>query len=293
MVRWKWLAGLSGLGFLGSVGPLFWNNVGGGASHAEFKKGLKRALQASRDWTLCKDFASLEAQQARVSEFLSNPALLLMVADCSRMAGDKELGVLVDTFVAANQNNPWLRMLDSKSRFVAPPPEYSKRLLDYQRWFLWVMAPDRIQLARSERADLESPDGMGRGRLTHQLFAWVLYRNTYGRSPSLDARIRHLAERVAGEAFVDFRVTDQYLQRVAFLLYAGHPDLVRPRWVERVLAAQQNDGGWTWAWYGWEPQVFHFRIPEEHSTAHPTAQGLWIVHMLEYRYAAWAERAYR
>ncbi|MBK7927299.1 MAG: hypothetical protein IPJ98_07325 [Bryobacterales bacterium] len=115
--------------------------------------------------------------------------------------------------------------------------------------------------------------------------AWVLYREHARQHAAVgEARIRHLAERVAGEAVLDFRITDMYLQRVAFVLYAGHPDLIPPRWVDRVLSGQQADGGWNWAWYGWGPRFFHLRIPEDRSSAHPTVQGLWILHMLRYRY---------
>ena len=76
-------------------------------------------------------------------------------------------------------------------------------------------------------------------------------------------------------------------------MYAGHPDLIRSRWVDRILSGQQADGGWTWAWFGWGPQFFQFRVPEERSSAHPTAQGLWIAYMLKYRYSDWVKRNYR
>lgn len=292
-MRRKRLVVAAGIAALISVAPLAWNNAGGRGSRAGFDRDLTRAMEASRDWILCKDIADTGEHRARAAELITNTALLLMVSDCARLSGDQELQAIVDVYVTARQDSPWLRMVDPNGPFVAPSAEHFRGLLDYQRWFLWAMAPDRIELAALERADLESPDRMGRGRLTHQLFAWVLYRNMHGSTPPLEARIRHLAERVAGEARFDFRVTDMYLQRVAFLLYAGHPDLIRSRWVDRILSGQQADGGWTWAWFGWGPQFLQFRVPEERSSAHPTAQGLWIACMLKYRYSDWVKRNYR
>ncbi len=40
--------------------------------------------------------------------------------------------------------------------------------------------------------------------------------------------------------------SDIYNERVAFLLYAGHDDRVRRRWIERIILSQNTDGGWTY-----------------------------------------------
>jgi hypothetical protein len=77
----------------------------------------------------------------------------------------------------------------------------------------------------------------------HQLFALYLSRKFKGNTPELDRIMIRVENRIAAEAAFDFRVTDLYLQRIAFLLAAGRPDLVKPRWVERALTAQQSDRG--------------------------------------------------
>ncbi len=74
-----------------------------------------------------------------------------------------------------------------------------------------------------------APDPHHWGSLTHQLFAVYLYRKYQGTSPSLETLVDHLSERIASEAVWDVRVTDLYLQRAAFLLAAGKPDLVKRR----------------------------------------------------------------
>jgi hypothetical protein len=88
-------------------------------------------------------------------------------------------------------------------------------------------------------------------------------------------------------------VSDLYLQRIAFLLAAGRPDLVKPRWVERALAAQQGDGGWLYSWHGWGPHMFSYTFSRAHSRAHSTAQGMWLTTMLKYRYPEWIDKNYK
>lgn len=274
---------------------LLTNNVRLSApSRADFERRLERTREAARDWVLVKDMAAPEIQKKRLRELLGNSALMYMLADCDRLAAAGTFAPLVRLyFENAGARSSWTRLVDPAKPFVDPDKDDFDRLLDYQRWFLWAMAPDRVRLAPEEKADLDSPDGMHRGRLTHQIFAWNLHRRLHGATPEHDRLIRHLCERAAEESVFDVRVTDQYLQRIAFVLDAGHPDLIRPSWVERALDGQQDDGGWTWAWHGWGPQAFQIRLPEENSSAHPTAQGLWITYLLKYRYPEWIRAHYR
>lgn len=130
------------------------------------------------------------------------------------------------------------------------------------------------------------------GSLTHQLFALKIYRDFQGATGELDRLIDHVCERIAREALVDFRVSDLYLQRVSFLLAAGRPDLVKKRWVERILANQRDDGGWTYPWYYWGPALFQFHTDIPRPTAHPTIQGLWTLYQIRYRYPDWITANY-
>jgi hypothetical protein len=164
---------------------------------------------------------------------------------------------------------------------------------DYQPWFVHAVAPTEYPLSAEALANMFSSDKYRTGGATHQLFALYLYRNHNGATPDLDWLIRHISVRIASEASIDFRVTDLYLQRIAFLLAAGQQDLVKRRWVERALDAQQSDGGWSYSWHGWQPKPYHFRFAEEGSTSHPTAQGMWMVYMLKYRYPQWIEKNYQ
>jgi hypothetical protein len=168
-----------------------------------------------------------------------------------------------------------------------------RSLEEYQRWVLYGAYPSEVRLSPSEREDMFSPDKHRTGQATHQLLALYFYRRSRGPSPELDGLMRKIEERIAGEAALDFRVTDLYLQRLAFLLAAGRPDLVRARWVERALAAQQSDGGWLLTWHGWSRTPYRFSLAQKSSAAHATAQGIWMACMLKYRYPGWIEQNYR
>jgi hypothetical protein len=80
------------------------------------------------------------------------------------------------------------------------------------------------------------------------------------------------------------------MQRMAFVLAAGRPDLIRRRWVERAIAKQHADGGWISSWYGWGPGLFVFRLSPKVPNSHTTVQGVWTLYMLKYRYPEWLRR---
>jgi hypothetical protein len=272
---------------------LFNNNWSiGTISRAEFLGRLDHSAAASRDWIVDQGRGTGVLLTERPAVLLGNAALMHMVADCARASGDEGLQSLVGLYFTKNAK-PYTfgRLVDPDCRFERPPAG-SWNPDDYQAWFLHAVAPAEFPLPAESLAKMFSPDKFRTGRATHQLFALYLYRKHNGATPELDRLIRRISQRIASEAAVDFRVTDLYLQRIAFLLAAGQTDLVKRRWVERALAAQQADGGWLWSWFGWQPSFYRFRFPDANSTTHPTAQGMWIACMLKYRYGDWVERNY-
>jgi hypothetical protein len=257
---------------------------------------LDHSVAASAGWTL-RQFsfgASGELTTTDLgAEFASNPALVHMLVDTAAISGDARLQQLTSKIVAAyskSQVGLTGKMIDPA---IGGPPLNSAELEEYQRWFLHALSPAALPLSASELADMFSPDKFRMYDATHQLFALILYRKFNGDTPELRSLMDRLARRIAGEAALDFRVSDLYLQRIAFLLAAGRPDLVNPRWVERALAAQQSDGGWLYSWHGLGPHLFSFRLSGAHSVAHSSAQGMWLTTMLKYRYPEWIEKNYQ
>jgi hypothetical protein len=134
------------------------------------------------------------------------------------------------------------KMADPAMPTNAPSEGELQSLDEYQRWILHGAAPNYVALSPQERDGMFSPDKYRTGKATHQLFALCFYRKSKGSTPELDRLMQELEERIAWEAVIDFRVTDLYLQRLAFLPAAGRPDLIRPRWVERASLHSRSMG---------------------------------------------------
>ena len=297
MTRKRAIAGLVGPAVLLPILAFLHNNRSWQTtSRADFEQRLESARVASRDWALGRDYPLPEVLKARFYEF-GNGILLHMLVEAAEMAGENDLKPLVRAYVKADPGgNGWGRLADPSVRFEMPKLEELARLEEYQRWFLHALGGDQFPFSPDEQARLLLKDAYRRGRLTHQVIALYLYGRYYPHGPAADearALMPRLAERIAQEAALDFRVTDLYLQRIVCLLLAGRADLVKPRWIERVLAAQQEDGGWKYRWFGWDSRIFRFSLRPQRTHAHATAQGLWLVSLLKYKHPEWIARHYR
>ena len=257
-------------------------------SRGEFRARLDRSLEASTSW------------MSGHPEILGNPALMFMVADMEKMSGDPRLSLMLDQYrhskYITKSFTPfgpvWARMVDPQ----APVPMMdltqvpSGGLFEFV-WDAYAIAPDRVMISSSERANMFSPTKFYWGKRHHQLLALDMYRYYNGGAEELNSTINHLAEKVARDAHFDFRVNDSYVQRSAFILGADRPDLIRSRWVERILDYQRPGGSWAYCWYGWCRGIFEFRL-EDFGPDHPTVQAAWTLYMLKYRYPQWIEQRY-
>ena len=283
---------------LALAGALLNNNISfRRASRAEFAGNLDQTLDRSTDWVFSqyRQTAAGSVSTPEGRALLSNSATAHMLVDCASLSSDSRMKGLASRFVDAwkVEANVLGKMVDPAMAANAPSDRELQSLEEYQRWIMHGAAPNDVRLSPRELEDMFSPDKYRTGKATHQLFALYLYRKSSGSTPELDRVMQTIEERIAGEAALDFRVTDLYLQRIAFLLAAGRPDLVRPRWVERAFAAQEVDGGWLESWHGWTRTPYRFSFGAELPTAHATAQGMWISYMLKYRYPQWLERNYK
>jgi len=256
------------------------NNVTiGKPSREVFLRRLKQVSAAATECVLA-------------NETEGNFYLLYMLRDCSKMTADPRVAQLVARS-AVFRSDPYFELLvHPDAPFIQPPERYLRQLSPYLLWTLYAISRKQFALSTVERANMFAPGKYRTGKATHQLISLILYREYNGATPELDTLIRRLSERVAQEAALDFRVTDLYLQRIAFLLAAGQPDLVKPRWVERALDAQQSNGGWHYNWHGWSPTPYLFQF-DEGPSSHATVQGLWLIDMLQYRYPEWVSANYR
>jgi hypothetical protein len=285
----KWSARLAAAAFLLVVLALLNNNYSiGRMSRAEFRQRLDRSIDDATNWLVAHP------------EMFGNPALMFMVADMEHLSGDVRLRRVLEEYrrsqFVSNQRSTlshvWPRMVDSQ----APVPLVDARGMptgDIAEllWLAHAIAPDRVLINSSQRANMFSPTKYFWGRRVHQLFALGAYRHYNGSSPELEATLDHLAKKVARDARFDLRVNDTYPQRCAFLLGAGRPDLVRRRWIERVLAYQHGDGHWSYCWFGWCKGIIDFSR-QDPDPSYTTVQAAWALYMLKHRFPQWTERHY-
>jgi hypothetical protein len=270
-------AGLGVLGIFANSNVSWWHT-----SRQTFAGSLDRAVQLGTDWIVSRPERE-------------NTALLYMISDMADLSGDLRLrrigtNFLTDPFAPAD--DVWRRMLAPSAKVRRPARWQLDSLQDYQRWFVYAIAPHEVELTDAERTAMFAPDRFVWGSRTHQLFALILYRSRADNSLAVTELVNHLCEKIAFEEQWDIRVTDLYLQRMAFILAAGRSDLIRPRWVERAIASQEEDGGWVSSWYGWGPGLFAFSFRPRVPNSHTTIQGVWLLYMLKYRYPEWIQRNY-
>jgi len=258
-------------------------------SRAEFNAQLNHAIDTSTQWIL------------QHPENYGNPPLMFMIGDMAEMSNDPRLQQYVQGYLASDRvhipGQPWTWYFAHWAYPPSPVPMIPRDVVPYlgwqNRWFTYASAPDKVDLTPEDRADLFSPTKYSWGiRLHLQLIALDIYRRFNGASPELNAAINPVAEGVARDAYWDFRVNDAYYQRSATILGAGRPDLVRSRWIERILDHQRPDGAWNFCWHGWCRGVLEFSL-SENDYGHSTVQAAWALYMLKYRYSDWIGKNYQ
>ena len=252
---------------------------------AEFNARVDRAIDSSTNWIV------------QHPEIQGNPSLMYMVGDMAAMSGDARLQQFITNYLASNRvrvvGRPitWYYARLADPRAPVPILRSADSGVSWELlWDTYATAPDHMELTPAEHADMFSTKYIW-GRRNHQLLALDIYLHYNGLSPELERTIRPAAEGVAGDEFWDFRVTDAYVQRSAFVLGAERPELIKSRWIERILDYQHPDGSWSYCWYGWCRGVFEFSLGEE-DPGHSTVQAAWALYMLKYRYPQWIDQHY-
>ena len=254
----------------------------------------RAAFEAKLDKGLDKAIAWIAAHP-EVSG--TNPPLMYMVSDIEKMTNDPRLlPVLagnVDTlhsrYAGALLMPFWERFAD---RTVALPylqPYQLRGQMFDQKFFVYGIAPDKVRLSDEDMDDLFSLNKYVWGARHHQILALIMYHDFNGYTPRVDDTLNRLVEKDARDQTYDFRVTDAYVQRNAFILAAGRPDLVRSRWIDRIMDNQTPDGSWKYCWYGWCRGVTEFGTIYP---GHTTIQGAWALALLKYRHPEWINEHY-
>jgi hypothetical protein len=253
------------------------NNISA-MSDQTFAHKLDTAIESSRKW--------VELNKERILP-RKNVALMRMLQDTDKMQPDPLYAGIVESFMTSRTRSDfWKRLLDPEFPVICSlvNKAIAGEYID-NKWILYVIAHECANVTPKE-IRLFDPERWQERQLTHQLWALIHLRRTRPSDEKIEALIEHLCERIAESQRFDIAVVDLYIQKTAFVLMADHPEKVRRRWIERIIANQHSDGGWNDKWFVFT-SVSHLPpgLTRSDSNQHATVQALWLLSQVKHRYA--------
>lgn len=226
-----------------------------------------------------------------------NPILWWMIAESARLSGDERLRALFAEY-QANIDPLWIWSVffePERFRNAMLTPEVYGRFADYQQYFLFSlscnrqMALDPAIAAQQETSFCWRKHPFSPACATHQMMGFrFAQRVSCTEIDGVEPKMEILQRRIAAQLKWDPRVVDVYIQRVLMLEDSGAGARVRPRWLQRVLEAQLEDGSWSALqpllplggnrYFGFGARFFG--VGELKGDLHATAQGLWLLSLL-------------
>jgi hypothetical protein len=229
-----------------------------------------------------------------------NQMLWWMIGESARISGDARVQELFDEF-----RNDYDRSApyDTWQAFFHPrqfrnakfsSSEYMS-LVEYQQYFLYALTCSSQLSEEPAIAAQNDPEFCWSGYrlirpacVTHQLMGYRMAKRNNCDIENLDTKISTLQTTITRQLTYDPRVVDVYVQRVLMLIDSGAKDRVKPRWLERIMNTQQNDGGWSdmqpLIAIGGEKYIGFgangFTIERPKSNFHATAQGMLLMSFL-------------
>jgi len=264
-----------------ALGPiavaLAYNNMSFTSDKA-FAKQLDEAIEKALAW--------LKANKQTILG-KKNITLIKMLNEVNDISPQPLFSDIITSFLATpSRPHCWNRLIDPNSHVddVELNITIDKEYLD-NKWVLYAMAPDKAKVS-GDQLGLFNRRKWHRRKLTHQLDALLLLKRTDGQGRNLDELIEHLAERLSDQLVANMAVVDLYVQKVTFVLRAGHPEKIRKRWLERIIANQRADGGWDDRWFCFTSDtrkpVFDSR--GKSTNQHATIQALTALYLVKERY---------
>jgi len=250
---------------------------------------IEKAYAKSIDW-LVNNYPQISNNH--------NPALWWMLKEATDISDNKNLTEVYTQYKTDYLDkippNIWTPYFRKYYKPATPDMISMQNYQPYQVFFVYALSCDSDLAQTDVIKDQLETDFCGLHYLrprcvTHQLMSVRLMQQRYcGDDAQLAALSDALQEIIIDELTYDFRVTDSYLQRVLMLAESGNFDAIKPVWVQRILDAQNADGGWgdlhpvlplgNDRYFGWSSTLP--RIRNRQSDFHATAQGIWLLALL-------------
>jgi len=256
------------------ITALLYNNISS-KSDQSFSTSLDESIDNAITWVLLNEKTISEKP---------NIALLKMLDDCDKMHATASLAGIVKYFMSRpTKPDCWKALIDPNRPInqIELNNSIEKENID-NKWTLYAIGKEKADITPEQTGLFDYNKWQGR-KLTHQLWALIHLRERTLPNDNIEQLIEHLSNRITKQLNSDIAVIDIYIQKIAFVLRAAHPDKIRRRWIERVIENQDRDGGWDDQWFcftsGRKP-VFKSKPTNPHATI----QALWLLYQVKYKY---------
>ena len=226
-----------------------------------------------------------------------NSALWWMLKEASDISNNKKLADVYlqykSQYLDRVPPNIWTPYFQKYYRPSVPDMTAFSSYSPYQLFFVYSLSCNK-ELAQEaiiqnqHKADFCGMHYLSPRCVTHQLMSVRLMQERYcGDSKQLAKLSKSLQKTIIDELTYDFRVTDSYLQRVLALAEAGNYDAIKPVWIQRIINAQNEDGGWNDmhpvisignSALGWTSLLPGYASND--SNFHASAQAIWLMALL-------------
>ena len=275
--------------FGGSIcyASFFWMN--NHTSQMPDRKQLTVHLEKAIDWVE-KNIDGVEAA--------NNPPLWWMIKQSVELTGNIRLGFFYkrheDLILSKASWYLWSNMFDSDASIKLPDFHLMQDLPNYNYLFLYGLTCDsswanQLDVQKQLKPEFCSFHFFHPRCVTHQMMGVrFMQRRDCGDKEQVNKLIQDLQKIILTELTWDPRLVDAYIQRVLMLVDSGAMSSINPTWVNRILAAQNEDGGWG----DFDPLM---RLPgnmalgfsstklvfgELRSNFHATAQAIWLISLI-------------
>ena len=239
----------------------------------------------------------LEANMNGISGH-KNPPLWWMIKQSAEVSQNPRLVSFYESHEHKLLNNGswyiWSKLFNTDASVKLPQLNTLNNLPYYDYLFLYGLTCDvdwgnAPEVQRQLKLELCPTHLLHPRCVTYQLLGLrFMQRSKCGDAGRVQELIQGLQNISVTELTWDPRLTEAYIQRVLMLVDSGAIDRVKPIWIQRILDAQNSDGGWG----GVDPilrfpdrKVLGFSgtklvYGELRSNFHATAEGIWLISLL-------------
>lgn len=279
------------------VALLYQNNAGGDAlvetreAQLDLAQSIDSSFERALEWVYSNEEKIMRDH---------NPTLWWMLRQVAEATSDRRLKDMIWNYGQTNYTlyalSPWAYMIYGSRPSSTAVDLLGSNLVYYNLHLYYGYSCD-AEMAGADIIRRQNETGFclkhypfSPACTTHQLMAFrFMQRTGCDAVEDLDTKVQVLLSRIRRQLVMDPRLVDVYLQRVLMLVDSDAADRVNPRWVQRIMEAQKEDGSWSdnellLKLSGNRYLAFTARgigFSGTHASFHATVQGLWLMYLLQ------------